>query len=49
MLLAGALPAGSAVVLVLVARVVQTVVDVAMAGVGYALSRRAAASERTPA
>lgn len=48
-LLAGALPAGSAVVLVLVTRVVQTVVDVAMAGTGYVLSRRAAASESTPA
>jgi uncharacterized membrane protein YbhN (UPF0104 family) len=43
-LLAGALPAGSAVALVLVTRVVQTVVDLAMAGAGYVLSRRTPAS-----
>jgi uncharacterized membrane protein YbhN (UPF0104 family) len=42
-LLAGVLPAGSAVALVLVARVLQTVADVALAGAGYASSRRAAA------
>jgi hypothetical protein len=46
--LAGALPAGSAVVLVLVTRVLQTVVDIAMAGTGYVLSRRARASAATP-
>jgi hypothetical protein len=46
--LAGALPAGSAVVLVLVTRVVQTVVDIALAGTGYVLSRRAPAPETTP-
>jgi len=40
-LLAGALPAGSAVVLVIVTRLVQTVVDVAMAAAGYVLTRRA--------
>lgn len=42
-LLAGALPAGSAVVLVIVTRLVQTVVDVAMAAAGYVLGRRAPA------
>ena len=46
-LLAGALPAGAAVVLVLVARVLQTVVDLAMAGVGYGLGRRAPTTEST--
>ncbi|HEY0119694.1 MAG TPA: lysylphosphatidylglycerol synthase domain-containing protein [Cellulomonas sp.] len=39
-LLTGWLPAGSVVVLVLVARVLQTVADFLMAGLAYALSRR---------
>lgn len=48
-LLAASLPAGSAVVLVLVTRLLQTVVDVALAGAGYASSRRASASQRASA
>lgn len=40
-LLAGALPTGSAVALVLVTRVLQTAADVAMAGAGYVARRRA--------
>ncbi len=43
-LLAGALPAGSAVALVLVTRVLQTAADVAMACAGYAARRPAARS-----
>lgn len=45
-LLAGVLPAGSAIVLVLVARVLQTVVDFALAGGAYVASRRTAAARR---
>ncbi len=40
-LLAGALPAGSAVALVLLTRVLQTAADVVMAGTGYLMRRRA--------
>ena len=47
-LLAGALPAGSVVALVLLTRVLQTATDVLMATVGYLLHRRTPVATTTP-